>query len=215
MKYEYVIWDWNGTLFNDVQISIDTMNKMLELKEYPQRLDSDLYKSIFSFPVIDYYKKVGLDFDKYSFDELAQLFIDLYSEVQDSAGLFDSARDALKSFNSLGLKQSVISVCEKERLYHQISLFDINNYFDDVIGTDDNYAVSKADIAKKWFADNNIEPGKVVFIGDTVHDYEVAKAVGCACILIADGHQSREVLNRTNALIVNSLSEIKKYLTNF
>lgn len=212
MKYEYVIWDWNGTLFNDVQISIDAMNHMLETKKYPQRLDSDLYKSIFSFPVIDYYKKVGLDFDRHPFDELAQLFIDLYSELQNSAGLFDGARDALKCFSNLGMKQSVISVCEKERLYHQISLFDINHYFDDVIGTDDNYAVSKADIAKKWFADRNIKPDKAVFIGDTVHDYEVARAVGCDCILIADGHQSREVLSRTDAVIINSLSEIEKIL---
>lgn len=210
MKYEYVIWDWNGTLFNDVQISIDTMNKMLEVKEYPQRLDTDLYKSIFSFPVVDYYIKVGLDFEKHSFDELAQLFIDLYSEVQDSAELFDSVRDVLKYFNSLGLKQSVISVCEKERLYHQISLFDIEDYFDDVIGTDDNYAVSKADIAKKWFADHELHPDKAVFIGDTVHDYEVARAVGCDSILIADGHQSREVLSVIDAVIINCISDIKE-----
>ncbi len=210
MKYEYVIWDWNGTLFNDVQISIDTMNKMLEVKEYPQRLDTDLYKSIFSFPVVDYYIKVGLDFEKHSFDELAQLFIDLYSEVQDSAELFDSVRDVLKYFNSLGLKQSVISVCEKERLYHQISLFDIEDYFDDVIGTDDNYAVSKADIAKKWFADHELNPDKAVFIGDTVHDYEVARAVGCDSILIADGHQSREVLSVTDEVIINCISDIKE-----
>lgn len=210
MKYEYVIWDWNGTLFNDVQISIDAMNHMLEAKKYPQRLESDLYKSIFSFPVIDYYKKVGLDFDRHPFDELAQLFIDLYSELQNSAGLFDGARDALKCFSNLGMKQNVISVCEKERLYHQISLFDIDHYFDDVIGTDDNYAVSKADIAKKWFADRSIKPDKAVFIGDTVHDYEVARAVGCDCILIADGHQSREVLSKTDAVIIDSLSEIKK-----
>lgn len=210
MKYEYVIWDWNGTLFNDVQISIDTMNKMLEVKEYPQRLDTDLYKSIFSFPVVDYYIKVGLDFEKHSFDELAQLFIDLYSEVQDSAELFKSVRDVLKYFNSLGLKQSVISVCEKERLYHQISLFDIEDYFDDVIGTDDNYAVSKADIAKKWFADHELNPDKAVFIGDTVHDYEVARAVGCDSILIADGHQSREVLSVTDEVIINCISDIKE-----
>ena len=210
MKYEYVIWDWNGTLFNDVQISIDTMNKMLEVKEYPQRLDTDLYKSIFSFPVVDYYIKVGLDFEKHSFDELAQLFIDLYSEVQDSAELFKSVRDVLKYFNSLGLKQSVISVCEKERLYHQISLFDIEDYFDDVIGTDDNYAVSKADIAKKWFADHELNPDKAVFIGDTVHDYEVARAVGCDSISIADGHQSREVLSVTDAVIINCISDIKE-----
>ena len=210
MKYEYVIWDWNGTLFNDVQISIDTMNKMLEVKEYPQRLDTDLYKSIFSFPVVDYYIKVGLDFEKHSFDELAQLFIDLYSEVHDSAELFKGVRDVLKYFNSLGLKQSVISVCEKERLYHQISLFDIEDYFDDVIGTDDNYAVSKADIAKKWFADHELNPDKAVFIGDTVHDYEVARAVGCDSILIADGHQSREVLSVTDAVIINCISDIKE-----
>lgn len=167
-------------------------------------------KVFFSFPVVDYYIKVGLDFEKHSFDELAQLFIDLYSEVQDSAELFKSVRDVLKYFNSLGLKQSVISVCEKERLYHQISLFDIEDYFDDVIGTDDNYAVSKADIAKKWFADHELNPDKAVFIGDTVHDYEVARAVGCDSILIADGHQSREVLSVTDAVIINCLSDIKE-----
>jgi len=30
MKYKYIIWDWNGTLFDDVKISVDTMNIMLE-----------------------------------------------------------------------------------------------------------------------------------------------------------------------------------------
>lgn len=210
MKYENIIWDWNGTLFNDVQISINTMNKMLEAKEYPQRLDADTYKSIFSFPVIDYYKKVGFDFEKHSFDELAQLFIDMYTDVQDSALLFDGACDVLKYFNSLGIKQSVISVCEKERLKHQISCFNIADYFDDVIGTDDNYAVSKADIAKKWIADNAINTEKTIFIGDTLHDYEVAEAVGCDCILVADGHQSSKVLEQTSAVIINSLYDIEK-----
>lgn len=210
MKYKYVIWDWNGTLFNDVQISIDTMNRMLALKGYVQRLDKDLYKSIFSFPVIDYYKKAGLNFERHPFDGLAQLFIDLYSEVQDSAVLFNGVHSALDYFKALGVKQSVISVCEKERLYHQINLFDINDYFDDVIGTDDNYAVSKSDIAEKWFADNGIDPKQAVFIGDTVHDYEVAKAVGCDCILVADGHQSRDVLAKTGAVLISSLSEINK-----
>lgn len=210
MKYKYVIWDWNGTLFNDVQISIDAMNRMLEVKEYPQRLDKDLYKNIFSFPVIEYYKKVGLNFDKHPFDELAQLFIDLYSQVQDDAVLFDDVPDILEYFKSTGVKQSVISVCEKGRLAYQISRFHIMDYFDDILGTDDNYAVSKIDIAKKWFSDNGILPDEAVFIGDTVHDYEVAEAVGCACILAADGHQSGEILSGTDAIVVDNLADLKK-----
>ncbi len=210
MKYKYVIWDWNGTLFNDVQISIDTMNRMLEEKAYPQRLDNELYKRIFSFPVIEYYKKVGLDFDKHPFDELAQLFIDMYSQVQDDAALFDGACDVLAYLKRLGVKQNVISVCEKDRLAYQISRFDIINYFDDILGTDDNYAVSKVEIAKKWFNDNHISPDDAVFIGDTVHDYEVAKAVGCDCILVSDGHQNCEILSSADAVVVNNLYELNK-----
>ena len=70
--------------------------------------------------------------------------------------------------------------------------------------------MSKADIAKKWFADHELNPDKAVFIGDTVHDYEVARAVGCDSILIADGHQSREVLSVTDAVIINCISDIKE-----
>ena len=64
MKYKYVIWDWNGTLFDDVEISVYTMNKMLEKTGYKNRIDLDLYKKIFTFPVSEYYQKAGFDFFK-------------------------------------------------------------------------------------------------------------------------------------------------------
>ena len=49
MKYKYIIWDWNGTLFDDVKISVDTMNIMLEKTGYKNRINSELYKNIFTF----------------------------------------------------------------------------------------------------------------------------------------------------------------------
>ena len=52
MKYKYIIWDWNGTLFDDVEISVDTMNIMLEKTGYKNRIDSELYKNIFKFKCI-------------------------------------------------------------------------------------------------------------------------------------------------------------------
>ena len=64
MKYKYIIWDWNGTLFDDVKISVDTMNIMLEKTGYKNRINSELYKNIFTFPVSDYYQKAGFDFSK-------------------------------------------------------------------------------------------------------------------------------------------------------
>ena len=29
MKYKNVVWDWNGTLLNDVKVGVNTLNDML------------------------------------------------------------------------------------------------------------------------------------------------------------------------------------------
>lgn len=208
MRYKYIIWDWNGTLFDDVQIGIDAMNEMLKIKGYDYCLATEKYREIFGFPVSEYYKRVGFDFDIFPFDELAQLYISIYSPLQNSAILFADAQMVLDRFDDMGAKQVVISACEKNRLYEQINQFDIMHYFSAVIGTDDNFAVSKTQLAQKWFEENDIHPDEAVFIGDTVHDFEVAQNVGCRCVLVADGHQSFDLLKDTGAVTVNKLSEI-------
>jgi len=45
-------------------------------------------------------------------------------------------------------------------------------------------------------------------VGDTVHDYEVAQAMGTDCILIASGHNSRDRLEETGVLVLDSPNEI-------
>lgn len=212
MKYKYVIWDWNGTLFDDIQISIDTINEMLEVKNYQHTVDEKQYKDIFCFPVIEYYKKAGIDLNKHSFEEMAEIYIERYDEKQKSCGLFKNAEKTLKTLSEEGIKQAVISVSEKERLEKQVGRFCITQYLSAVLGADDYYAVSKVDIAKKYFSENNINADEVLFAGDTVHDYEVATAVGCDCILISAGHQSESVLKQTGAAVIDEIEKIIKYI---
>ncbi|MGN1201952.1 MAG: HAD family hydrolase [Eubacterium sp.] len=212
MKYKYIIWDWNGTLYDDVQIGIDAMNEMLKIKGFNSFLTVDSYREIFCFPIIEYYRRVGFDFSVYPFEELAELYISLYEPRQDKAVLYPKAEYILDKANKSGAEQTVISACEKSRLADQINQFGIMDYFSAAIGTDDNFAVSKAELAKSWLNDNKINPNDAVFIGDTVHDFEVAQAVGCKCILVAGGHQSLERLKSTGTEVVNRLEEVIDYI---
>ena len=91
MKYKYIIWDWNGTLFDDVKISVDTMNIMLEKTGYKNRINSELYKNIFTFPVSDYYQKAGFDFSKDRFDDLAKIYVEVYTALQFTAKINSEA----------------------------------------------------------------------------------------------------------------------------
>ena len=53
-KYETVIWDWNGTLLDDVTLSLSIVNELLLEHNIPI-LTRERYREIFDFPVRLYY----------------------------------------------------------------------------------------------------------------------------------------------------------------
>lgn len=68
---ELILWDWNGTLLDDVDLCVDALNRLLAGFGYPQRYDHERYRAIFGFPIEEYYVRAGFDFTKHSFAELA------------------------------------------------------------------------------------------------------------------------------------------------
>jgi len=95
-----IIWDWNGTLLNDVDICIDTMNQLLGKRKY-KPLNKYRYLEIFTFPVRNYYSKAGFNFSSEPFDKIAIEFIDIYQEKLKSASVFPEVRYVLRSFPCL------------------------------------------------------------------------------------------------------------------
>ena len=72
---KHIIWDWNGTLFNDVEMSVSVMNSILKERKLPI-MTVEYYRSIFTFPVVDYYKKLNLNFKEEPFEIVGKIFID-------------------------------------------------------------------------------------------------------------------------------------------
>jgi len=64
---ETIIWDWNGTLLNDVDICVESINILLSERGH-KPLSKSLYREIFTFPVKAYYELAGFDFTNESFD---------------------------------------------------------------------------------------------------------------------------------------------------
>ncbi|MEJ2616368.1 MAG: hypothetical protein P8Z35_15535 [Ignavibacteriaceae bacterium] len=76
-KYKHIIWDWNGTLFDDVELCHNIINGLLIRNEI-EEISLQRYREIFDFPVKKYYKTAGLDFNKTSFEILGKQFMDEY-----------------------------------------------------------------------------------------------------------------------------------------
>ena len=202
-----IIWDWNGTLLNDADLAVQTMNQMLERRGL-QVLSVDDYKSVFTFPVKDYYKKIGFDFQKEPFEVPAQEFIERYNSQVTECKLQKDTVRVLEYFRSIDVKQYILSAMEQEVLENCLSNYQISGFFEYVLGLDNIYAASKIDNGHRLIADLELEASELILIGDTVHDFEVATELGCQCVLIADGHQSKEVLQATGALVIDSISQL-------
>ena len=80
MIYTYCIWDFNGTILDDVDLGIYSINMLMERYKIDNALDKTSYREKFGFPIIDYYRKIGFDFEKISYKELANEWIKIYSD---------------------------------------------------------------------------------------------------------------------------------------
>lgn len=201
---ESIIWDWNGTLLNDLDLCISTINKLLKKRNLPV-LNSNSYKDAFSFPVEKYYRTIGFDFDKEDFSVPAGEFIEMYHNNINECDLHVNARKILDCFRERGKRQFILSAMKHTMLEKTLKEKGIYGFFEGVAGLNDHYAVSKIERGIELIREHNINKERAYMIGDTDHDFEVAKALGINCILVADGHQSAKRLKRTGAQVVDSL----------
>jgi phosphoglycolate phosphatase len=206
-NYQHIIWDWNGTLLDDLSLSVDIMNSILTQRGLSP-LSLDRYRDVFTFPVRDYYQSIGFDLVRESFDELSLEFVTKYKSRWHESSLYPQARVILEQIQDSGRSQSVLSAHHQETLAELVNTFDVTHLFQHLIGLENSQAISKIHQGKRLLAMLPHQASDVLLIGDTLHDAEVAEAIDVDCVLVAHGHQSKERLRRQGAPVVESLAEL-------
>ncbi|MRS03322.1 HAD family hydrolase [bacterium] len=206
-KFQHIIWDWNGTLLDDVELCVSIINTLL-VKRKLAPVSVEYYREIFSFPIIQYYENLGFDFTHESFESIGTEFILDYEKKRAQCTLITDATTTLQYFTQLGLSQSILSASKQNYLLDAVRSYGLESLFMEINGLDNHYASSKVDIGLAFMARNNLDPKTILLIGDTLHDADVAKALGIECCLVPNGHQSQARLAACGVPIVNSLSEL-------
>lgn len=201
-----LIWDWNGTLLDDVNANVEVINKMLLKRNLPL-LELNRYKDIFCFPVKQFHIRIGIDLDKESIEEVSAEYMKLYKSYESSLELNADVLFILDWINSKNINQYILSAAGKEDLLRMLDCFHLTDKFKGIYGSENICATGKIGIGQKLIKDNSLNPDKTLIIGDTLHDAEVAKALGVNCILYTGGHNSYDLL-KSESEIITSLKDI-------
>ncbi len=207
-----IFFDFNGTLLDDVQLTFNIENE-LAIKYGVPTFSMETYLNIFCFPVKDYYIKVGFDLDKIDFDILSKEFMnEFYKRFKTETKLYDGLIPFLTRLKSDGYKLYVVSATKHEDLIKQLKEKGIDMFFDDFIGSNNIQGKGKIDYALDFVKERNIDVKESVFVGDTIHDYEVGKALNMEVILVTFGHNSKELLSTVSKNLVFDYQELYKML---
>jgi len=202
-NYDHIIWDFNGTLLDDVMTGIISVNKLLVDRGLATIDSVEQYRSVFRFPIIEYYRSLGFDFEREPYEVLAPQWVELYLENVKTAKLFDDVIPTLEFLKGQGVSQTVLSATELSMLKRQLADLGITDYFDEILGLDNIHAGSKLALAYDWRARH--KDASALLVGDTDHDVQTANALGADCILICRGHQSYSHLQKTGADVRHDL----------
>jgi phosphoglycolate phosphatase len=212
LKMKHVIWDWNGTLLDDAWLCVSVVNQLLKSRGLP-KLSMAHYQEVFDFPVKDYYVRIGFDFSREPYEQLAHEFVASYERRRLQCRLQPHARKAIQLLHTSGIEQSVLSAYQHSSLHQLIAHYSLSGLFTHVVGLDNQFAHGKLELGRA-LADQ-LGPGKTdsVLIGDTTHDFEVATAMGIACLLVPSGHQSRARLEACGTSVLDSLRDLAGVVT--
>ncbi|HVW20971.1 MAG TPA: HAD family hydrolase [Opitutaceae bacterium] len=205
--YRHLIWDWNGTLLDDLDLCVEVMNSLLAPRSLPL-LDRARYRAAFDFPVRDYYARLGFDFRRESFEAVGAEFIATYERRRGECALHDGALSLLAAVQAGGATQSILSAYHRGALREFVGHFGLAPFFLRLNGPEDIYAHGKLELGRNWIRELGLPPAEVLMIGDTLHDAETARAMGVACVLVAAGHHAPERLRGAGVPVYSSLAAL-------
>ena len=211
MKYKHIIWDWNGTLLDDRWLCVEGINKALD-KRGLKTINEQTYKDIFSFPVKDYYQKLGFDFSVEPFEIAGDEFVLYYEKHFNRAKLHSQCRSIIKNIFAVGITQSILSAGKHEFLLEWVKAHNLQKYFIKILGIDNQYATGKTELGMSLIKNLSYNNNEVVLIGDTIHDSDVAESMNIDCLLMDQGHVNNDRLQKTGRKVFSNLTEVFQFV---
>lgn len=207
-RVTHIVWDWNGTLFHDIDAVIQATNASFgEIGLPPITLER--YRDLYCVPVPLFYERLmgRLPTDG-EWEVMDEAFHRHYWTLAETAGLALGARELLAEWQSAGLTQSLCSLAPHENLMPLVRNHGIADHFVRVDGRIGQSTTGKAEqMVRHLAALEKVPPQRIVVIGDAVDDAVAAEHVGARAVLYTGGSHSRTSLLAAGVPVVDTLAE--------
>jgi phosphoglycolate phosphatase-like HAD superfamily hydrolase len=203
----HLVWDWNGTLLDDLPIVVEAVNRSIAMFDVGP-IDADGYRDHYTRPVRHFYDSL---FGRVVADEewlrLNTMFHDVYFDLATDADLAPGAREAMDLLEQAGWGQSLLSMSPQDWLSAIVDRLQLSHRLSLVDGMSEMTGGLKATHMEVHLRLLGMDGESVVVVGDTPDDVAAARHVGAKAILFHVGSHHIDVLEAEGVPIAETLVE--------
>ncbi|MFJ4877799.1 HAD family hydrolase [Streptomyces sp. NPDC088745] len=204
----HLVWDWNGTLLDDITAVVGASNAAFAEIGLPA-ITVERYRELYCIPIPKFYERLmgRLPTDA-EWLVMDAAFHRHYVELRAACGLTDGVEEILTGWGAAGRSQSLLSMYGHDELLPVVRGYGIERHFVRVDGrTGPSGGTKAAHMVRHLAALEGVDPSRVVVIGDAVDDALAAAHVGAGAVLYTGGSHSRTVLEAAGVPVVDSLAD--------
>ena len=210
-RRKHIIWDFNGTLLSDTQLAVDVDNYVFDQLGLP-RITVEDYRRHMTMPVRNFDPALGVDYNVHPYETISRIWLDAFNGQVVDAGLIPGIEGTLSRMAQAGYTQSILSASYQPSLDEQCVGLNVTKYMVAVDGLKDESAAKKTDIGRMQMERLGLTGEDVWFVGDMLADYELAQALGAACVLVTWGHNSEERVRAAGCPVADTLEALERIL---
>ncbi|MEM8833580.1 MAG: HAD hydrolase-like protein [Pseudomonadota bacterium] len=212
------IFDWNGTLFDDMSATHIATNKSLAFfGKDPITIEQE--QEIFTFPLIHFYEKMGVPVDAYleHAEEVSDLFHATYQEESIHCGLAKDVTPLLQWLNDQSVTCMILSNHRQATLEQDVKRFKIDHFFHTISGNENPATIirgmNKQERLENYMQSHGFASESSFIIGDSHEEPEIAHRLGLMGISISGGLLSPTRLQKYKKdYVIDCMSELPPIL---
>lgn len=184
--FRNLIFDWSGTLVDDLGPVIEATNAVLGKYEIAA-LDREGFRRIFRLPYREFYAEM---LPHVPLEELEAHFRPAFDAAVTPVTILPHAREKLEWCSALGIRTFVLTSMDTIAFERQMDDFQLRHHFEATYSG----VLDKREVIHQILETHGLDPSETAFVGDMTHDVETARHGGISSIAVLTGYNHAEIL---------------------